>query len=106
MMVYFLFFFTFSRASVNKATLTENFSKVGEGAILMKENQATYRLNATGRTHCVGLLGYLDVSVDLLSFIYIYIYLKVLPLSTERHGPHTLRGTALLFGCKCPYIYI
>lgn len=55
------------RALANRDTLESNFSKVGENAIIIKESQAVYRVHATGRSHCVGMLAYLDVRISILS---------------------------------------
>jgi len=39
----------------------ENFTRVGDGALLIKESQCQFRLAATGRLNCIGLQALLDL---------------------------------------------
>ena len=70
------------RITQYRQLLEQNFSKVGDEALLAKESQSCYILSATGRRNCLGLQATLEVR-NLMKGIHAG---SISPLSSCRKG--------------------
>jgi len=62
------------RGRTYRAFFKSNFAQVGDDAMLVKESQCLYRMNASGRMNCIALQAILNVGFFFLSLQNIVLF--------------------------------